>query len=121
MGAFTFVYLQPCVLLHRLVNGSLDHMVSGGCLSFLAEFELALELARDPELRESSEGDVSQTFRMAADLLEKTGSTEPQADAMSVSSAMMGFILERLARPEDPAVKRRVKQAVGRMVELLFP
>ena len=78
-------------------------------------------LARDPELRASIESDVSQTFRMAAGLLERTGSPNPQADAMLVSSAMMGLILERLARPEDRAVKRRVRKAVRRMVELVFP
>ncbi len=103
-----------------LVDGFLDHMVEDGRVSFLAEFELTLELARDPELRASLESEVSQTFRMAADLLKKTGSENPQADAMLVSSAMMGLILERLARPDDRAVKRRVKQAVRRMVELLF-
>lgn len=104
-----------------LVNGFLDHMVNDGRVSFLAEFELTLELARDPELRASIEGDVSQTFRMAAELLKKTGSKDPQGDAMLVSSAMMGLILERLARPDDRAVKRRVKRAVRRMVELVFP
>ncbi len=103
-----------------LVNGFLEDMVTDGRVSFLAEFEFTLELARDPELRASIESDVGRTFRMAADLLAKTGSANPQADAMLVSSAMMGMILERLARPEDRAVKRRVKQAVRRMVELLF-
>ena len=78
-------------------------------------------LARDPELRASIDQDVSQTFLMAAGLLEKTGSPNPNADAMLVSSAMMGFLLERIARPDDRAVARRVKAAVRRMVELLFP
>lgn len=104
-----------------LVNGFLDHMVQAGRVSFLAEFELTLELARDPELRASIESEVSQTFRMAAELLKKTGSEHPQGDAMLVSSAMMGLALERIARPEDRAVKRRVRQAVRRMVELVFP
>lgn len=104
-----------------LVNAFLDQMVTAGRVSFLAEFELTLELARDPELRASIESEVSQTFRMAAGLLRRTGSPDPQADAMLVSSAMMGLILERLARPDDRAVKRRVRRAVRRMVELVFP
>jgi AcrR family transcriptional regulator len=103
-----------------LVDGFLETMVGDARVSFLAELELTLELARDPELRASIDADVSQTFRMAVDLLERTGSREAEAEAMLVSSAMMGFILERLARPDDRAVRRRVRMAIRRMVELLF-
>ena len=104
-----------------LISRFLDHMVSAGRVSFLAEFEFTLELARDPELRRSIAAEANQTFRLAVDLLRKTGSADPEGDGMLVSSAMMGLILERISRPEDRAVKRRVNRAVRRMVELVFP
>lgn len=74
-----------------LVGGFLDHSGRDGRISSMAEFELPLELARDPALRASNGHEVSQTLRMTVGLLEKTGSTQPRADVVLVRAAMMGF------------------------------
>ncbi|MDH3707755.1 MAG: TetR family transcriptional regulator [Acidimicrobiia bacterium] len=103
-----------------LVQGFLRHMAVTDRLRYLAEFELALELARDPELRAQIEPASETTRQMAIDLLGRAGSSDPEADATLWSAAMEGLLLGWLARPDDARYQARADAAVDRMVRLLF-
>ena len=104
-----------------LIVGFLRHMAEVERLRYLAEFELALELARDAELRHDLEPASEITRQMAVELLTGAGSTDPEADATLWSAAMEGLLLGWLARPDDERYQQRAEAAVARMVALLFP
>ena len=96
-------------------------MVREDRVRHLAEFEINLELARDPELREEVVPESESTRVYARELLRQAGSTNPSADAMLMSAAMDGLSLYWMSRPDDRAHARRIRKAVERMVELIFP
>ncbi len=104
----------------RLVVGFVRELVTGERVSSLANYELMLELARDPELRASVDAETAVTENMAAELVRASGSTKPREDALLVSAAIEGLVLYWLARPDDPAYARRIEAALRRMIELFF-
>lgn len=105
----------------KLVLGFVKAMVVEERPRYLAEFEIMLEIARDPELRRevNPESDTMDTF--AFELVSAAGSTSPAEDALLLSAAIEGLVLEWMARQGDRAFERRVKSAVRRLVELFFP
>ncbi|MGI9600435.1 MAG: TetR/AcrR family transcriptional regulator [Acidimicrobiales bacterium] len=105
----------------ELVVAFLRHMAEVDRLRYLAEFELSLELARDPDLRREAEPASELTRAMAVDLLRHAGSTDPEADATLWSAAMEGLLLGWLVRGDDPDYQRRVRAAVERMVVMFLP
>ena len=111
----------PAAEKSRLILGLLTHMVREDRVHYLAEFELTLELARDPALRKDVVPETEATRVFARELLRQTGSSNPDADAVLLSAAMEGLMLSWMARPGDRAHARRIREAVDRMVELFFP
>ncbi len=103
-----------------LVYAFIKHMAEVDRLRYLAEFELALELAHDPELRRDVEPASEQTRALAEELLTRAGSPDPEADATIWSATMEGLLLGWLARPDDAAHQARTRDALARMVDLFF-
>ena len=99
----------------------LKQMVHEDRVRHLAEYELTLELARDPALRKEVVSESEATRAFASELLRQAGSANPEADALVLSAAMDGLMLYWLARPDDRVYARRIRAAVERMVELFFP
>jgi AcrR family transcriptional regulator len=104
-----------------LIFDFLKAMAGRDRMRYLAEFELMLELARDPELREEIAPETELTRAFAAELLEASGSPHPVEDAMLFSAVMEGLLLEWLPRPDDRAFARQIKAAIRRLVEVFFP
>lgn len=105
----------------QLVLGFVKNMVETDRVRYLAEFELMLELARDPGLRKEVAPETDVTRAFASELLSASGSPRPREDAMLVSAAIQGLVLEWLARPGDRAFERQVGTALRRLLELFFP
>ena len=93
-----------------MVFAFLKNMVVDERARYLAEFELTLELARDPELRAEIGDTTDVTRQLARDLLERSGSTAPRPDAVLMSAVMEGLTLEWMARPDDPAFEREIRR-----------
>jgi len=96
-------------------------MVGADRARYLAEFEIMLEIARDPELRREVDPAAAQMDAFAYDMLVATGSPQPRADALLLSAALEGLVLEWLARPDDRDFGTTVRAAVTRLVEIFFP
>ncbi len=111
----------PAAEKSRLIFDFRRKMVREDRVRYLAEFELTLELARDPALRKEVAPEAETTRVVARELLSQAGSANPDADAMLISATMDGLLLYWLARPDDPVHARRIRKAVERMVELFFP
>ncbi len=105
----------------RFIFAFLRKMVREDRVRHLAEFEITLELARDPELRKQVVPESETTRVFARELLSQAGSANPDVDAILISAAMDGLLLYWLARPDDRAHERRIRKAVDRMIELFFP
>ncbi len=105
----------------ELVFGFVKSMVVEERSRYLAEFEIILEIARDPELRRvvNPESDAMDAF--AYELVSAAGSTSPQEDALLLSAAIEGLVLEWMARHGERVFERKVKSAVRRLVEVFFP
>lgn len=104
----------------EMVFGFLRHMADVDRLRYLAEFELSLELARDPDLRARIAPASELTRAMAVELLTSVGSPDPEADATIWSAAMEGLLLGWLARPDDTQYQERARAAIGRMVAVFL-
>lgn len=105
----------------RLVHAFVKDMVRRDRARYLAEFELLLELARDARLRDEVAPETDVTRAFATELLSATGSPRPEPDALLVSAAVQGLVLEWLSRPDDRAFEREVRGAIRRLVEVFFP
>ncbi len=105
----------------RFIFAFLRKMVREDRVRHLAEFEITLELARDPKLRKQVVPDTETTRVFARELLSQAGSANPDVDAMLISAAMDGLLLYWRPRPDDRAHERRTRRAVDRMIEHFFP
>ncbi len=104
----------------RLVVDFVRGLATGDRVSSLANYELMLELARDPELRGSVGAETAFTENMAAELVRASGSPKPKEDALLISATIEGLVLYWLARPDDRAFTRRIEAALRRMLEVFF-
>jgi DNA-binding transcriptional regulator YbjK len=66
----------------------------------IASFELALEAARRPGLREAAMSWQQGYLRLAEEGLRSAGSPTPEADAVLLVAALVGFDLAQLYAPE---------------------
>ena len=105
----------------RLAVDFVRELVSSERVSSLANYELMLELARDPELRASVDADTATTESMASELVRASGSKRPREDALLISAAIEGLVLYWLTRPDDAAYARRIESALRRLVDVFFP
>jgi AcrR family transcriptional regulator len=73
----------------------------------LARFELELEAARDPRLRERMTEAAAVFWRMCEPIVLAMGSKDPVLDGRAMGAAVDGLVLDRLSHdPADPAVVR---------------
>lgn len=99
----------------------LKRMVGPDRSYYLAEFELTLELARDPELRKLLGSGAGATRALATELMREAGSPDPGSDAILLSSMLEGLTLEWMASPDDRQLERRIRKAVRRAMALFAP
>ena len=88
--------------------------------SFLASYELLLERARDPRLRDETGPDSVGNDALYAGFLRGVGSRQPEDDAALVSALLQGLALDWLARPDDPEHEERVRRLLGRLLGALL-
>lgn len=73
--------------------------------SIIAQFEVYLEAARNPALREPVAEALEESERLAHTILAGLGARRPAAAAHAVVAVVNGFALNRLARPRDPSAE----------------
>jgi DNA-binding transcriptional regulator YbjK len=73
--------------------------LEGGRPTLLAQYEIALESARRPELAETCRAWTDAYARAIAPALEKLGSPDPPGDGWIVFTALCGMAFDELAAP----------------------
>jgi len=82
----------------------------------VADFQLALDMTRDPTLERELAEARDATSALARDLIARAGSTSPDDDTPLIIAAIQGLALEAFARPSDQAFR----DDVPRLVRVLF-
>ena len=106
----------------KLADMLLDELVSEAedRTFYIAEYELWLEAAHRPELREAATAWCDAVQLAVAGALENLGSADPGADASLVVAAMDGLGERVLGRVEDPAeATAEFRPQLRRLIERL--
>ena len=82
----------------------------------LAQFELLLACARDPELRELSRAWREAHLRVSEVGLRAAGSKAPDAHAQLLTAAVTGLLLKQLAYPEPRFAERVLEPLLAELV-----
>jgi len=82
----------------------------------LAQFELLLACARDPELRELSRAWREAHLRVSEVGLRAAGSKAPDAHAQLLIAAVTGLLLKQLAYPEPRFAERVLEPLLAELV-----
>jgi len=82
----------------------------------LAAFELLLEAARRPALREAIAAWKREVERLAATGLRASGASDPEQAAAVLVAALLGFGLEQLAVPHERYEREVLRPALERLV-----
>ena len=85
----------------------------------LAQYELLLACARDPELRELSRGWRDAHLRVSEVGLRAAGSRAPEAHAQLLTAAVTGLLLKQLAYPESNFTARVLEPLLDELTESL--
>ena len=86
----------------------------------IADIELGLETSRDPQLERDLSATRAETFRVAEELMKRSGSQSPNEDTWILIAAIEGLTLESLARPSDETFNERVPQLLEHLLDRLF-
>jgi TetR/AcrR family transcriptional regulator, regulator of biofilm formation and stress response len=106
----------------RLADRLLEELVSeaGDRAVYIAEYELWLEAAHRPELREAATAWCDAVQLAIAGAMENLGSTDPAADASLVVATLDGLGERLLGRKEEPAeAAAEFRQQLRRLIERL--
>ena len=86
---------------------------------FIGEYELWLEAARRPELRDSARTWCATEQRVLAAALEQLGSSDPATDARLLVAALDGLGEQVLAADDPVGTARRLRPELCRLIERL--
>jgi DNA-binding transcriptional regulator YbjK len=86
----------------------------------IAQYELVLEAARQPELRSAASATTAAYVALCETLLEKVGAADPGTDARLLVAVMDGLLLDQLAAPvpayDADALADLLRRFIGRLV-----
>jgi TetR/AcrR family transcriptional regulator, regulator of biofilm formation and stress response len=86
---------------------------------FIGEYELWLEAARRPELRDSARTWCATEQRVLTAALEQLGSSDPATDARLLVAALDGLGEQVLAADDPVGTARRLRPGLFRLIERL--
>lgn len=96
-----------------------EQMTGEARTALIAQYELQLEAARRPPLRELCERWTMANQRLAERHLEEVGSPCPVVDARLLIAAVDGLRLFELSVPNSPKHARAVREAIERQISLM--
>jgi DNA-binding transcriptional regulator YbjK len=91
--------LPPPAELGRLF---LTTIISRPIAEILAQFEVYLEAARNPEMQPTARAAIEAFERLAQNVLDRVGASDDRGMAVAIASLVDGFAIHRLARPLPP-------------------
>jgi DNA-binding transcriptional regulator YbjK len=80
----------------------LAEVVSRPTADILAQFEVYLEAARNPEMQQTAAAAIEAFERVAQQALDRLGPRDDRGMAIALSALVDGFAIHRLARPLPP-------------------
>jgi DNA-binding transcriptional regulator YbjK len=80
----------------------LGEVVSRPTAEILAQFEVYLEAARNPEMRQTAGAAIEAFERLAQHALDRLGPRDDRGMAVALAALVDGFAIHRLARPMPP-------------------
>jgi DNA-binding transcriptional regulator YbjK len=98
----------------RLVHAATDRD------ALIAEYELWLEAAREPELRKAAWRWCDSEQRLFARALERLGSRKPGNDASIIVAVLDGYGERVLARSDPATAARKLRPELTRLIERLL-
>src|SRR5215208_4189542 len=98
------------------VAAALGGDLKGNPTRHLAQFELLLACARDPELRELSRAWREAHLRVSEVGLRAAGSKAPDVHAQLLTAAVTGLLLKQLAYPEPRFAERVLEPLLAELV-----
>ena len=110
--------LDPQALAKGLA-GFLESRVRQDRDRYMASFEIELELARDPALREQLAQATANSNALAVELIGEIGAQQPAEDAQLIIAVMQGLTLQWLAAGVDSDFGGRVEPLMRRFATML--
>jgi TetR/AcrR family transcriptional regulator, regulator of biofilm formation and stress response len=83
----------------------------------VAQYELVLEAAREPALRETARRSTDSYYRIFQEMLERAGSADPEGDARLLLAVLDGLLLEGLSAPRQEFTVDAVASQLRRVIE----
>lgn len=87
----------------------------------IAQYELTLEAARNPALRDAARASAEAYVRLCQTMLEKIGSADPPGDARLLFAVMDGLLLDQLSAPVSSFDTDAVAARMCRFISALLP
>jgi TetR/AcrR family transcriptional regulator, regulator of biofilm formation and stress response len=83
----------------------------------VAQYELVLEAARVPALREAARRSTDSYYRIFQEMLERAGSADAEGDARLLLAVMDGLLLDGLSAPRRAFTVDAVASRMRRVIE----
>ena len=80
----------------------LTTIISRPIAEILAQFEVYLEAARNPEMQPTARAAIDAFERLAQNVLDRVGASDGRGMAVAIAALVDGFAIHRLARPLPP-------------------
>ena len=98
-----------------------DYGLKAGRVTLIAEYELLLQAARQPELEPLSRVFYDQVRQQLLEPLTDLGSTDPDGDSQLIMAALAGLEVDNLAAPTTQRARREeVRHLIGRLLHALL-
>jgi TetR/AcrR family transcriptional regulator, regulator of biofilm formation and stress response len=83
----------------------------------VAQYELVLEAARVPALREAARRSTDSYYRIFQEILERAGSADPEGDARLLLAVLDGLLLDGLSAPRREFTIDAVASQLRRVID----
>jgi DNA-binding transcriptional regulator YbjK len=98
-----------------------DYGLKAGRVTLIAEYELLLQAARQPDLEPLSRVFYDQVRQQLLKPLTDLGSTDPDGDSQLIMAALAGLEVDNLAAPTTQRAQREeVRHLIGRLLHALL-
>lgn len=101
----------------RALQAFIDPVSAAERESLIADFELALEITRDPTLMDEFADARKETLQLAVELVADTGSDAPFDDAKLIIAAIEGLALDRLSAPPTSKSAAELERLTRRLAQ----
>jgi TetR/AcrR family transcriptional regulator, regulator of biofilm formation and stress response len=97
-----------------------DYGLRAGRTTLIAEYELLLQAARDPELEPLSRVFYEQFRGQLQKTLKELGSTDPDGVSQLILAALAGLEVDNLATPKTHLSRKELRDLIGQLLHALL-